>query len=59
VIREEGKDAGDKPLVKAFRTPVKTGTRWGGKVAILSVSAPAIVSSPPARSSCKTARRSL
>src|SRR6266849_2925855 len=36
VIRDEGKDAGDKPLVKAFRTPVKTGTRWGGKVAILS-----------------------
>ena len=36
VIREEGKDAGDKPLVKAFRTPVKTGTRWGGRVAILS-----------------------
>src|SRR5216683_1447477 len=36
VVREEGQDAGGKPLVKAFRTPVKTGTRWGGKVAILS-----------------------
>ena len=36
VVREEGQDAGGKPLVKAFRTPVKTGTRWQGKVAILS-----------------------
>jgi multidrug efflux system membrane fusion protein len=36
VVREDGKDAGGKPLVKAFRTPVKTGTRWQGKVAILS-----------------------
>jgi multidrug efflux system membrane fusion protein len=36
VVREEGKDPGGKPLVKAFRTPVKTGTRWEGKVAILS-----------------------
>jgi membrane fusion protein, multidrug efflux system len=36
VVREDGKDAAGKPLVKAFRTPVKTGTRWQGKVAILS-----------------------
>jgi len=36
VVREEGQDAGGKPVVKAFRTAVKTGTRWGGKVAILS-----------------------
>ena len=36
VVREDGKDAGGKPLVKAFRTPVKTGARWQGKVAILS-----------------------
>jgi multidrug efflux system membrane fusion protein len=36
VVREDGKDAGGKPVVKAFRTPVKTGTRWEGKVAILS-----------------------
>ncbi len=36
VVREEGTDPGGKPLVKAFRTPVKTGTRWAGKVAVLS-----------------------
>src|SRR5579864_3487101 len=36
VVREDGKDAAGKPLVKAFRTPVKTGARWQGKVAILS-----------------------
>jgi len=36
VVREDGKDAGGKPLLKAFRTPVKTGPRWDGKVAILS-----------------------
>jgi multidrug efflux system membrane fusion protein len=35
-IREEGKDANGKPLLKTYRTPVKTGTRWGDKVAILS-----------------------
>lgn len=35
-IREEGKDAAGKPVLKAFRTPVKTGARWSGKVAILS-----------------------
>src|SRR5712691_1344044 len=36
VVREDGTDAGGKPVRKAFRTPVKTGTRWEGKVAILS-----------------------
>ncbi|MGH7045040.1 MAG: efflux RND transporter periplasmic adaptor subunit [Stellaceae bacterium] len=36
VIRQSGKDAKGKPILKAVRTPVKTGTRWGGKVAILS-----------------------
>jgi multidrug efflux system membrane fusion protein len=36
VVREDGTDAGGKPVAKAFRTPVKTGTRWEGKVAILS-----------------------
>ncbi len=36
VVREEGKDAGGKPLLKAFRTPVKTGARWADNVAILS-----------------------
>ena len=34
-IREEGGEAGGKPVLKAYRVPVKTGTRWGGKVAIL------------------------
>jgi membrane fusion protein, multidrug efflux system len=36
VIRRDGKDAQGNPILKAVRTPVKTGTRWGGKVAILS-----------------------
>ena len=35
VIREDGKDAQGKPILKAVRTPVKTGARWGGKVAII------------------------
>ena len=35
VIREDGKDANGEPILKAVRTPVKTGARWGGKVAIL------------------------
>jgi membrane fusion protein, multidrug efflux system len=35
VIREDGKDTNDKPILKAVRTPVKTGARVGGKVAIL------------------------
>ncbi|MGA8552112.1 MAG: efflux RND transporter periplasmic adaptor subunit [Stellaceae bacterium] len=36
VIRRDGKDAKGQPILKAVRTPVKTGTRWGDKVAILS-----------------------
>jgi multidrug efflux system membrane fusion protein len=36
VIRRDGKDAGGHPILKAERTPVKTGTRWDDKVAILS-----------------------
>ena len=35
VIREDGKDAQGNPILKAVRTPVKTGARWGNKVAIL------------------------
>lgn len=35
VIREEGKGADGKPVLKAVRTPVKTGARWENKVAIL------------------------
>jgi multidrug efflux system membrane fusion protein len=35
VIREDGKDANGNPLLKAVRTPVKTGLRVGGKVVIL------------------------
>src|SRR6266481_2364563 len=35
VIREDGKDAGGKPILKAVRTPIKTGMRWGNKVTIL------------------------
>ena len=35
VIRQSGKDADGHPILKAVRTPVKTGTRWGDKVAIL------------------------
>jgi len=36
VIREDGQDTKGSPVLKAARTPVKTGARWGGKVAILS-----------------------
>jgi membrane fusion protein, multidrug efflux system len=36
VVREDGQDASGKPVLKAFRMPVKTGTRWEGKVALLS-----------------------
>jgi multidrug efflux system membrane fusion protein len=36
VVREDGTDANGKPVTRAFRTPVKTGARWDGKVAILS-----------------------
>jgi membrane fusion protein, multidrug efflux system len=35
VIREDGKDVNGKPILKAMRTPVKTGARVGGKVVIL------------------------
>ena len=35
VIREDGKDATGHPILKAVRTPVKTGERIGGKVEIL------------------------
>ncbi len=35
VIREDGKDALGKPVLKAVRTPVKTGARVSGKVVIL------------------------
>jgi multidrug efflux system membrane fusion protein len=35
-VREDGSDASGKPVLKAFRVPVKTGARWSGKVAILS-----------------------
>jgi len=35
VVREDGKTADGKPILKATRTPVKTGPRWDGKVAIL------------------------
>jgi multidrug efflux system membrane fusion protein len=35
VIREDGKGADGHPLLKAVRTPVKTGARVGGKVVIL------------------------
>ena len=36
VVREDGTNADGKPLLKAVRTPVKTGKRWDGKVAVLS-----------------------
>ncbi len=36
VIRADGTDANGKPLLKAFRTPIKTGLRWADKVAVLS-----------------------
>jgi membrane fusion protein, multidrug efflux system len=35
VIREDGQDANGRPILKAVRTPVKTGARAGGKVVIL------------------------
>src|SRR5215469_2849226 len=35
VIREDGADGQGKPILKAVRTPVKTGARWDGKVAIV------------------------
>jgi membrane fusion protein, multidrug efflux system len=35
VIHEDSTDGAGKPILKAVRTPVKTGARWGNKVAIL------------------------
>src|SRR5271169_6070492 len=35
VIRDDGKDANGEPILKAVRTPVKTGARWADNVAIL------------------------
>ena len=35
IVRAAGNDALGKPVLKAARTPVKTGLRWGDKVAIL------------------------
>jgi membrane fusion protein, multidrug efflux system len=35
VINDDGKDAAGHPILRAVRTPVKTGARWDGKVAIL------------------------
>src|SRR5262249_9966359 len=35
-IRADGNDADGKPVLKAYRTPVKTGLRWGDKVEIVS-----------------------
>src|SRR5271165_5663607 len=35
VIRDDGKDANGQPILKAVRTPVKTGAKWGQNVAIL------------------------
>ncbi|MBV9200725.1 MAG: efflux RND transporter periplasmic adaptor subunit [Alphaproteobacteria bacterium] len=35
VIRQDGKDANGRAILKAVRTPVKTGARLAGKVAIL------------------------
>jgi len=35
LIKQDGKDANGHPILRAIRTPVKTGTRWDGKVAIL------------------------
>ena len=40
VIKNDGKDAAGHPILRAVRTPVKTGTRWDGKVAILDGLAP-------------------
>ena len=36
VIRADGQDANGQAVLKAFRTPVKTGLKWENKVAILS-----------------------
>jgi hypothetical protein len=36
VVNEDGKDADGKSILKSVRTPVTTGARWDGKVAIRS-----------------------
>ncbi|HKS89187.1 MAG TPA: efflux RND transporter periplasmic adaptor subunit [Stellaceae bacterium] len=36
LVQSDGNDARGKPVLKAKRTPVQTGARWDGKVAILS-----------------------
>ncbi len=36
VVKEEGTDAQGKPVTKATRVPVKTGTRFNNRVAVLS-----------------------
>lgn len=36
LVREDGTSPDGKPMLKAVRTPVKTGKRWDGKVAVLS-----------------------
>jgi multidrug efflux system membrane fusion protein len=36
VIQPDGTGADGKPVLKAHRTPVKTGLRWANKVAVLS-----------------------
>jgi multidrug efflux system membrane fusion protein len=36
VVRQDDKADGGKPVMKAYRTPVKTGARWNDKVAILT-----------------------
>jgi multidrug efflux system membrane fusion protein len=36
VVRADGNAPDGKPVRKAFRSPVQTGARWDGKVAILS-----------------------
>jgi multidrug efflux system membrane fusion protein len=40
VVHQDGSDKDGKPMLKAKRTPVKTGERFGGRVAILSGIAP-------------------
>ena len=35
VVREDGRDAQGNAILRAVRTPVKTGARWDGKVAIV------------------------
>ena len=36
VIKNAGRNGRGAPILRAVRTPVKTGTRWNGKVAVLS-----------------------